>query len=409
MIFFLLYLINSEKPLFFAPGFSTSELYATITKPENFPKCNGTFNHTPIVRTKHVTNECRDSLIDTIYNESTGELTHPDGVIIETDPIQKTDHEDFLKGLNNTYEVPYDWTLYFPGTMRVFESLKQAIEQNYANTKEEAILAGYSMGTNFMRYFTTEYNTRDWVKKHIDGILFIAPGIGGTFTSIIFVATQNVFMITGPAARHMPSQWAMFPNFPLYKGCIEDGDNKIDCSDAYEYMKKAGDTDEVTDAIYKKMQPYLSKELPDPGVRTGFIMNSGLQGTCGAKRLDNGSFVGIHCPADGSLETRSAKHACSTWENVQCYDYMKNDEAYNHGGIGNQPFTNELVLRFYNNEKFPKDDDGDGWFSGTMKWIIIGCAAAVALIVVVVIVVCVVKKKKNGNEPINVSLIDQQN
>ena len=87
---------------------------------------------------------------------------------------------------------------------------------------------------------------------------------------------------------------------------------------------------------------------------------------------------------------------------------MKNDEAYNHGGIGNQPFTNELVLRFYNNEEFPKDD-GDGWFSGTTKWIIIGCAAAVALIVVVVIVVCVVKKKKNGNEPINVSLIDQQN
>ena len=392
--------------MFFAPGFSSSELYATITKPENFPKCNGTFDHTPIIRTKDVTSECLDSLIDTVYNKTTGEFLHPDGVIIETDPIQKTDHEDFLKGLNNTYEVPYDWTLYYPGTMQVFESLKKAIEQNYTATKEKAILVGYSMGTNFMRYFTTEYNTKDWVQKYIDGILFIAPGIGGTFTSIIFVVTQKVFMISGPAARHMPSQWAMFPNAPLYTNCVQDGDRYINCSDIYTAMKEAGDTDEVTDAIYEKMSPYLNKELPDPGVRTAFIMNSGLQGTCGATRAENGSFVGVPCLADGSLETRSAKHACTTWKDVQCYDYEKNDEAYNHPGIGNQPFTNELVRRFYNHEDFPKEKKN--WFSGTVKWVIIGCSVAAAVLIVVAVVVCVVKKKKNRNESIHESLIDSR-
>lgn len=404
-LFILPLIIKSEKSLFFAPGFGTSELYATITIPENFPKCVGTFNHKPINRNPDVASECLDSLIDTVYNKTTGTFSHPEGVIIETDPIQKADHETFLEGINNSYIVPYNWALYFPGTMEVFSTLKSAIEQNYTATNEKVILVGYSLGTNFMRYFTTEYNTKEWVKKYVDGILFLAPGIGGTFTSIIFVATNKVFMVSGPAARHMPSQWAMFPNFPLYKKCIEDGDNFINCEDVYEHMKKAGDTDEVTDAVYESVRNFLSKDMQDPGVRTGFIMNSGLVGTCGAKKV-NGTFEEVHCPADGSLETRGAEYACSHWSDVQCYDYKKNDEAYNHGGIGNQPYTRELLLKFVNNQPFPTPSK-ENWFSGMTMYIIIGAAASVVILIIVISVVCVVKKKKQNVQSVHESLLDK--
>ena len=403
MFFFIILFIKSDKSLFFAPGFSASELYATITKPENFPKCEGEFNHKSIL--KNVTKECLESLLDTVYDETTGKLAHPDGVTIETDPIKKSDfeHEKFLEGYENSYVVPYDWTLYFPGTQQVFADLKYAIEQNYSSTNEKVILVGYSMGTNFMRYFTTEYNTKEWTQKYVDGILFIAPGIAGTFTSIIFVATENVFMISGPAALHMPSQWAMFPSFPLYKKCIEKVDSFIDCENVYDEMKKNGYSDNVTDAVYNSVVSYLSKDVTDPGVRTGFIMNSGLVGTCGAKSV-NGNFEQVHCPADGSLETRGAKYACSNWKDVQCYDYMKNDETYNHLGLGDQPYTRELVMKFIKNEPFEKKK----WFSGAVMYAIIGGAAAVVVIVIVVSVVCVIKKKKQNNESLQQSLITNQ-
>lgn len=240
MLFLYILLVKSDKPLFFVPGFGISELYATITKPENFPNCTGDFNRRPISRAQDITNECRDSLLDTVYDKATGIFQHPDGVIIETDPIQKVDQIKFLEGYNNSYILPYDWTLYYPGTNDKFLTLKNAIEQNYTATNEKVILVGYSMGTSFIHYFTTEYNTKEWVQKYVDGILFIAPGIGGTFTTIIFVATQKVFMVSGKAALHMPSQWALFPNFPLYKKCIQDGDTFIDCENAYDEMKKHG-------------------------------------------------------------------------------------------------------------------------------------------------------------------------
>lgn len=159
--------------------------------------------------------------------------------------------------------------------------------------------------------------------------------------------------------------------------------------------------DETTDVIYKSVVSFLAKDIHDPGVRTGFIMNSGLQGTCGVKKV-NGTFQPVHCPADGSLETRGAEYACSNWNDVQCYDYKKNDEDYDHGGIGNQPFTNDLVLRFINNEKFPSDDKS--WFSGKNMYIVIGCAVVVVVIIAIVVTVICIKKKKQNNQTINESL-----
>ena len=102
---------------------------------------------------------------------------------------------------------------------------------------------------------------------------------------------------------------------------------------------------------------------------------------------------------DGSLETRGAEYACSNWNDVQCYDYKKNDEDYDHGGIGNQTFTNKLALRFINNEKFPSDDKS--WFSRKNMYIFIGCAVAVVVIIVIVVTVIYIKKKKQNNQTIN--------
>lgn len=75
-------------------------------------------------------------------------------------------------------------------------------------------------------------------------------------------------MVSGKAALHMPSQWVLFPNFPLYKKCIQDGDTFIDCENAYDEMKKHGLADETTDYIYNYVVSFLSKDMPDPGVRT---------------------------------------------------------------------------------------------------------------------------------------------
>lgn len=402
MLLLLINLINCEKPVFFAPGIGNSELYATILKPENFPHCKGTYNHTKLVYidASNIT-ECKNSLLDTVYHKETGKFTHPDGVIIETDGIVKDNSALFLQSFNNSYYVYYDWVLYYLGIQETFSILQKTIEQKVTESKEKAVLVGFSLGTSFMRYFSTKYSSREWLQKYVDGIIFLSPGLAGTFSSIGFVATENAFSLTGIAARHMISQWVMFPNFPLFENCIEIDGKFYNASDAFDLMEKANYTDDTCKAIYNEVKPFLEEKMPDPGVRTAFIYNSGLPAKCGVKVV-NGESQFIYCGSDGGLEAKGAQYACSHWNNVYCHDYQKNDQEFSHFGIINQPYTAELVRRFVAGQPFPTPEK-KGKLS--TKIIIIVVVAVVAVLIIALLFYCIVKNARKRSETVNETLI----
>lgn len=395
--------IYSEKPVFFAPGIGNSELYATIVKPENFPNCQGTYNHTKLVYADaNIT--CKNSLLDTVYNHETDQFTHPDGVIIETDGIVKENTALFLQSFNNSYYVYYDWVLYYPGIEDTFSLLQRTIEQKVKESNEKAILVGFSLGTSFMRYFTTKYSSKEWLRQYVDGVIFLSPGLAGTFSSIVFVATENAFSLSGIAARHMISQWAMFPNFPLFKKCIEIDGKSYDASDAFDLMKEAGYTDDTCTAIYNKVKPFLEEEMPDPGIRTAFIYNSGLPAKCGVKVI-KGKAQFEYCGSDGGLEAKGAQYACSHWNDVDCYDYQKNDTEFGHFGIINQPYTAELVRRFAAGLPFPTPTEKSK--ISTELIIVIALCSVVAVLLVGLVFYCIIRKIRKGNDTVHQTLITE--
>ncbi|OHT00773.1 hypothetical protein TRFO_07746 [Tritrichomonas foetus] len=130
MLFTLVSLSFCLKPVFFAPGMTVSPLYATIISSEKFPECEGfELNHTKLWPVKKEMNECVSAIVDTVYHPENDTFSHPDGVLIETDPISKANPGQFLKWHNNTWTVFYDWTLYYLGIQNTFEELKNSIEK----------------------------------------------------------------------------------------------------------------------------------------------------------------------------------------------------------------------------------------------------------------------------------------
>ena len=124
MFLYLFSFVGCTKPIFYAPGMFDSELYATITDLLFFPDCNEVLNHIPLIQNPNISEKCRNSLLDTIYNSETNTFSHPKGVIIETDSIQKGNHDLFLQNFTDTYYIYYDWTLYYQGTDTIFSLLK---------------------------------------------------------------------------------------------------------------------------------------------------------------------------------------------------------------------------------------------------------------------------------------------
>ncbi|OHT02925.1 hypothetical protein TRFO_29871 [Tritrichomonas foetus] len=402
MFLFLVIASQSSKPVFFAPGMMSSPLYGTITDKQKFPECiDFEINNSQIWPIQGNMTECVSKLLDAVYHPDINSFNHPDGVSISTLPITKKSPGRFLDWHDNVYTVYYDWSLYFLGLDTLFNNLKNAIEVAVNESNEKAILMGHSLGTNFMRYFSTFYSSKEWLQQYVDGIHFLAPGVQGTFTSVIYVIKEYMGPMEGIFVKHMSSQWAMFPNFPLYKGCIERDGEIIDASQIYDEMIKANLTDETTDAIYDHIQAWLSTELQYPGIRTSYTYNTGIPVQCGVKihnsETSNMTYEAVYCGGDGALEANGAIYACQTFKDATCHDFNSTDESkFGHVGMLNQDEMIEVVKAFIQNHP-----DDKNWFSGTVKYVIIGISCAVVLIIIVLVVICVVKKKKNHSNQYN--------
>lgn len=315
-------------------------------------------------------------------------------MIIDSDPATLGGRDLFLKQFDNAYTVYYDWSQYFAGLKPFMDNLKIVIETEVNKTNKKAIIMGYSLGTNFVRYFSTYFVDKDWLYKYVDGLQFIAVGIGGAFNSFVSMVTGDAFGFKAPFVHHMPAFWAMFPNFPLYKGMINDAHNKhrlIDASEAYDVLNELGYIDDVCAAIYQKVLPFISDGLPEPPLRSSLIFNTELPIECGAKSIGDGKFEYVNCGGDASIEEIGVLYACEHWKNAECHNFKLNDSRFDHFNMGNQQETADLVRQFV--ESF----DVQTSKSGLPQNAVIGISIASVVIVVIIIIVVVIllKKKKS--------------
>ncbi|OHT02939.1 hypothetical protein TRFO_29814 [Tritrichomonas foetus] len=409
----------SRKTIFYVPGLGNSPLYATISNISLFPNCinlsfplNTKTKIWPMVKGYE---ECNAELLDVIYNNSTNSISSPEGVFIETDSIYHNSSEYFLQSFNDVYTIPYNWISYYLGSNPLFEQLKALIEQNFNTTNSKAVVVGYSLGANFVRYFLTRFSNENWVKKYVDSSIYIAPGFAGEFTSFIFTATSSMEFvgIKGRYVQHMPSRYAMWPNFPLSKNVLKINDIQYDASELFSLLVELNIVDETGIKIYHMIEDFLTEDVPDPKIHSAIIYNSGLPVQCGIevindeltlsnpinlfKKNKETSYTKIMCGGDGHLEAKGSEYACNAWGNVDCIDFKSSDNRFEHGAMGNTPELKKCFEDFIN-------INSNNIFTPLVIGIIIG--GAILLIVLVIISTVLILKKRRKKTEKQIIFID---
>lgn len=387
MLFSLFFIFSySVGPIFSIPGLLYSHLYSTITKPENFPLCA---NFTkpkiqiwPIPNSTESTYEanwkCISTLLDTVVYEN-GTIGSPDGVIIESDEITKS-KVPYFSDFDNTFRVYYDWIHYYSGIGSTFQKLKEKIEVEVEKTvnKEKAVLSGYSLGGNFLRYFLTHFVDDEWKSKYVDSAMFFAAGIDGSFLSSVSASIGKLFGIldienflpeyrNSPLIRHMPSLYSMFPNFLSHNEVMKINGRSVNASELFGEMKKISTSskgskiefinvrsseiynfsvivDDVSNAIYNFYLPFLEEDIRDPGVRCLLVYNSAMPAVCGANlnKIDNFKyeFSINYCGSDNIIPSNGMEYAIKHWKNVVFHDFNSTDFKFIHEQIS---FSKELA------------------------------------------------------------------
>lgn len=417
----------SESPIFSVPGIFSSDIYATIINRTQFPQCK-TFptEKTKIWPLKEEYIECIDSLMDIIAYEN-GTISSKPGVLIETDPIHKSQKGSvpFLNDFNNVFEVPYNWNLYYPGIPDLFANLKNKIEievnltsPNDPSQREKAFIAGYSLGGNFVRYFLTHYVTENWKQEYIQGAIFLVAGVGGAFSSPLFIVQGGIFTSQKMEfCKHMPGYFTMIPNYVAHGKMAEFDGKSIKASEIFDTFiniseqSQSGITfinkneqvnitiniDETSKRVYNAILPYLQEDIKDPNVPTLIGYNSGIPVIGGANVTTIGpnlyEFVQIDTPGDGVMPSSGIEYAISHWKNVVWHDYNTSDSKYDHGGLKDREELREFIREFIlDNAPTPTDQPGKKMM--LMILVIVFSVAIVILIVAIVVIAILISKKK---------------
>lgn len=399
MFFALLLTSYSVGPIFSIPGLTFSSLYSTITKPQNFPLCQN-FNKSktqiwPVPNTTESSYEenwkCISTLLDTVVYEN-GTIGSPDGVIIESNEITKS-KIPYFSDYDNTFRVYYDWIHYYLGINSTFQKLKEKIEYEVGITPnhEKAIISGYSLGGNFIRYFLTNYVDDVWKAKYIDSAMFFAAGVDGSFFSSISSSIGKFFGIVdiesflseyhnSPVIRHMPSVYSMFPNFQSHHRNVAFIDGKsIKASELFDEMIKISDSsngsliefvdkkrknvsynfsvivDNTSKRIYEAHLPFLNDEVRDPGVPCLFVYNSAMPVICAANitKINNlkYEFEVEYCGGDNIIPSGGMEYAIKNWKNVVFHDFNSTEHKFIHEQISFTKELSDFIKEFINNRE----------------------------------------------------------
>lgn len=304
-----------------------------------------------------------------------------------------TDGKDIL-GVN------YDWILYPLGTPDLFSQLKQNIEASHKESGMKVVLIGHSLGTHVLRSFVTHAMTTDWVKEHIDGVIFNAPaflGCGGVFDYIM----KDTFSSLKPSqylaevVQKMPSVQALFDNYAAFSDTVVfkdyPGVGDVLASGVKDFLVKVGKFSTDAQEIFKQIESSLQETPQKPPVRALVLYNSGIPTVVG---YSGENFSDINGGGDGVCHSGGPEYVCRTWEGVECVDWNRNDSVnWGHTPMLHQEEALDKIYKFLtlNNEKEPSSSDDKE--IKTLTIVLVSLSAVTAVLLVVLVVLLVLYKK----------------
>ena len=402
--------IEASKPiqkeeklgLFMASGFQGSPLYATVTDPSKAPMCPSNLNHTLFYTTFYtsknlidnsgkywLSNECIAMLTRVELDQSEKFVTYAPGIHLESSKFGEIDHllsyvvlfrkafqQENYTHFRNLFGVGYNYMLHPLMTGEVYESLKVNIEKYYNETGQRAVVTGHSQGTSFVEIFITDYVSKEWARKYVQGVIFYAPAFSGwgTYGRSVSGNYGSGFPDSLPAMKtstqRMPGLHIMMPNEGVYgdKTVITNFPNQGDNSNASyvsALLKQLNRMDETAETIFHLTDKYRKHPLPEPPVPSLVIYNNKTSTANGYNyNSSSNSVLTLPGVGDGTVTSDGPDWACKNWKNVQCYNYNLN--GIGHSNIQEKQITVDLTFDFIRNiQKFqPLNDNNIAFYSG---------------------------------------------
>lgn len=298
----------------------------------------------------------------------------------------------------------YNWFLYPVGTPEIFSQLQEKVEKAHKESGKKVVLLGHSYGTHVIRQFITNAMDEKWVKKHIDGVIFSAPAFVGCYGPFDFFVKGQFSSVpiteySTFVTRKMPSIHAMFPNYVAYKDEVifsnvtNAGDVKA--PQLRDFFVKNGFLSKDAEKIFNLVEWSLNEKPKQPPVRSLVLYNSAMSAIVGYNGDDYQPILG---PGDGICQSSGPEYACKNWENIECVDWKKVGDDWNHDNMLHRIQEIDKIYNFLT--------EGDGKNNKNVDlYILIGVSSFELVMVIVLSIVIVLLKKRMNSGTITDSLI----
>jgi len=383
-----------NKPIVLLPGLYGSQLYGTYGEevPEHW-YCPKTMNDEPVwidakLAIPPVYN-CLFEILCGYYNETTKSVTSKPGIDLHphdfggVDGISKIIEVFGLKFYESFshlvryfkergYEVrkdlwgcPYDWRIAITGleSTTFYTDIKSLIEESYNINGCPITILGYSLGGFVVSHFLGRVAKDDWKKKYIEKAIFLAPAFAGAGDTLPPAYHRNLpvapFMIgesVEKAMERMPCLHILFPNHIVFADVpVIYGPNgeKTYPKDLPQFLIDHHKVnDDAIDILMKNVE-YSAQPPANPNVPLLLVYNNRID-TLMALNFSKGfdeEYEEIYAPGDGTVPSKGPEWACKNWKvnyPLICYNIDNPSLDFNHGGIGNNPFVNEIIFNYTN-------------------------------------------------------------
>ena len=265
------------------------------------------------------------------------------------------------------FGVPYDWRLAYVGLYKgtLNNDIKNLVIKAYNENNEKVTILGYSLGSIITTQFLGRCLTEAEKKKYVEKVIFLAPAFSGAgeavsaswflrFPVLDFIQSEYI----ENAIRNLPCIHVLFPNYKVYEDTvIIKGPNgeKVYPSGVINFLAEHGKlTGDSLKMARLNEEMILENEPLNPKVPLMFIYNSGISTKMGLnfKNGYDNDPVSISVDGDGTVPAKGVKWACehfaSTENPVLCYDMSSSDSKFNHMGLGDNEYVNDLIYKYVN-------------------------------------------------------------
>ena len=383
-----------EEPkngLFLVSGFQGSPLYATITDPSKATMCPSNLKNFEFYsvspsgsiytnlkeviddsKNYWLSDECIAMLTRVELSPDEKSTTFAPGIHIRSsrfgDYYQLLSYSSIISRAynegythyKNFFGVGYNYMLHPLMSGEIYEELKTNIEKYYDRTGMKSVITGHSQGTSFVEIFITDYVSKEWAKKYVEGVIFYAPAFAGwgTYGRTVSGNYGSGFSMIPEQVTstvRMPGCHIMMPNEGVYgsKTVIKDFPNQGDQSNASfvgQLLVKLGSFDDTAYKIFNLTNKYRKPPLPEPPVPSLILYNSGRSTGNGYTYMESTNTVSTFAGSgDGTVSSDGPDYACSHWSNVECYDYKSG--SVDHSNIQTNQITLDKTFEFINKIK----------------------------------------------------------